>query len=119
MLTQPVGANEDVTIPFHPSTHRADRSAHDPVVITYRPTAYPAVENAVLEAFAAGSPVSLDLDAVPALDDEGLRGLIKLLRRGRDVDGEVTLQTHRPEHRERLAVTALDRLFPIVDSEAA
>jgi anti-anti-sigma regulatory factor len=89
------------------------------VVIQYRPAAYPAVESAVLDAFAAGTPVALDLDEVPALDDEGVRGLIKLLRRGREADREVALQTHRPEHRDRLAVTALDRLFPVEDPQAA
>jgi sugar/nucleoside kinase (ribokinase family) len=109
-----------VTNPFHSKTRDVDRSAHhDPVVITYRAAAYPAVENAVLEAFAAGTPVSLDLDASPALDDDGVKGLIKLLRRGRDADLEVALQTQRPEHRERLAVTALDRLFPIVGTKEA
>ncbi len=90
-----------------------------PVVIQYRPAAYPAVENAVLDAFAAGAPVALDLDEVPALDDEGVRGLIKLLRRGREADREVALRTHRTDHRDRLAVTALDRLFPVDDPRAA
>jgi anti-anti-sigma regulatory factor len=107
---------------FRLNTLRAARLAeHRPerIVIQYRPAAYPAVESAVLDAFAAGTPVALDLDEVPALDDEGVRGLIKLLRRGRDADREVALQTHRPEHRDRLAVTALDRLFPIEDPQAA
>ncbi len=100
-------------------THGTAEPRPDRVVIQYRPAAYPAVESAVLDAFAAGAPVALDLDEVPALDDEGVRGLIKLLRRGREVDREVALQTHRPDHRDRLAVTALDRLFPIEDPRAA
>ena len=106
----------------HLTTLCAARQAEprpDRVVIQYRPAAYPAVESAVLDAFAAGTPVALDLDEVPALDDEGVRGLIKLLRRGREADREVALQTHRPDHRDRLAVTALDRLFPVEDPRAA
>ena len=94
--------------------------AHGPenVIIQYHPAAYPSVQNAVDVALGAGSAVALDLDATQTLDDESVRGLIKLLRRGREVGAQVALRTHSDEQRRRLAQTALDRLFPIY-AEAA
>jgi len=90
-----------------------DRTSDDPVVIEYRPAAFASVDAAVQEALGDGGRVTLDLDPVQDLDFEGVRGLIKLLRRGREVGGEVALRTGKRQHWETLELTALDRLFPI------
>lgn len=90
------------------------------VVIQYRPSTYPAVEEAVLAALRDGSPrVILDLEALDALDTQGVRGLITLLRRARAVGGELALASLKPDVRRTLQVTALDRIFPVVEAEAA
>lgn len=90
------------------------------VVIQYRPHAYAAVEEAVLSALREGSPrVILDLEALDALDTQGVRGLITLLRRARAAGGELALTSLKPDVRRTLAVTALDRIFPLVEAEAA
>lgn len=90
------------------------------VVIQYRPHAYPAVEAAVLSALREGSPrVILDLEALDALDTQGVRGLITLLRRARAAGGDLALTSLKPDVRRTLAVTALDRIFPLVETEAA
>ena len=92
----------------------------DSVVIEYRPSAYPVVEAAVLTALKGGaSRVILDLDSLDALDTEGVRGLITLLRRARALGGELALSSIKPDVRRTLQVTALDRLFPMVEPEAA
>jgi anti-sigma B factor antagonist len=90
------------------------------VVIEYRPTAYPAVEAAVLTALEEGAArVILDLDCLPALDTAGVRGLITLLRRSRAIGGELALSANKPDIRRTLKVMALDRLFPMIEREAA
>jgi anti-anti-sigma factor len=90
------------------------------VVIEYRPSAYPALEAAVLTALEGGSVrVVLDLDSLEALDTDGVRGLITLLRRARAIGGELALSASKPDIRRTLKVMALDRLFPMVDAEAA
>ncbi|MEO6836312.1 MAG: STAS domain-containing protein [Candidatus Tumulicola sp.] len=90
------------------------------VVIEYRPSAYPVVEAAVLTALEAGAArVILDLDSLDTLDTEGVRGLITLLRRARALGGELALRSVKPDVRRTLAVTALDRIFPLVETEAA
>lgn len=91
-----------------------------PTVIAYRPHAYPAVEAAVLAEFQTGtSHVVLDLDLLDSLDAEGVRGLISLLRRSRAVGGELALHSSRPEVLRTLSVTALDKIFPLVEAQAA
>jgi anti-anti-sigma factor len=90
------------------------------VVMEYRPRAYPALEAAVLAAFEQGATrVILDLSALDGLDTEGVRGLITLLRRVRAVGGEIALSSPKPEVLRTLQVTALDRLFPVVEPKAA
>jgi len=87
------------------------------ITFSYRPEAVTALQATVLEAFAEGADrVVLDLDAVPHLDATGVRGLITLLRRAREVGGEVALRASRPDINRSLAVMALDRLFPMVDA---
>ncbi len=90
------------------------------ILIEYRPSAYPVVEAAVLAALAeGGSRVILDLDSLDALDTEGVRGLITLLRRARSVGGELALSSTKADIKRTLQVTALDRIFKMVEAEAA
>ena len=90
------------------------------VVIEYRPEAYPLVEAAVMTALedeTAG--VVLDLDSLETLDTDGVRGLITLLRRARASGRDLALSSTKPRVRHTLEVTALDRLFRMVEPEAA
>jgi|HubBroStandDraft_4_1064222.scaffolds.fasta_scaffold1476115_1 anti-anti-sigma factor len=90
------------------------------IVIEYHPSAYPIVEAAVMTALEnGGSRVILDLDSLDVLDTDGVRGLITLLRRVRSVGGELALSSTKTDVRRTLQVTALDRLFPMVEAEAA
>jgi anti-anti-sigma factor len=92
----------------------------EPVVIEYQPSAYRSLEAAVLAAIAGGAGrVVLDLDLLEALDTEAVRGLISLLRRSRAVGGDLALHASNPNVRRTLNVTALDRIFPMVELEAA
>lgn len=85
------------------------------ITLEYRPESMPALQTDILEAFEAGvHRVVLDLDSIDTLDSAGVRGLITLLRRSREVGGEVALHTTRPEISRSLGVMALDRLFPMV-----
>lgn len=86
-----------------------------PIVFEYRPAAFDALQVAVVTAFETGARrVVLDLDELPRLDTEGVRGLITLLRRSRELGGEVALHVTRPELLRTLNTLALDRLFPMV-----
>jgi len=86
-----------------------------PPTISYRPDAIDAITRETLAAFEEGAPrVVLDLDKLARLDTDGVRGLITLLRRSREVGGEVALKVTRPELIRSLSVMALDRLFPMV-----
>jgi anti-sigma B factor antagonist len=90
------------------------------VVISYDPKAYPSLEAAVVAALEAGADrVVLDLNALPSLDTEGVRGLIALLRRSRQIGGELALRCGKAEVLRTLQVTALDRLFAMIEPEAA
>jgi len=89
-----------------------------PLVIQYRPGAYAELEAALLAGLAAGSRIVVDLDLLQTLDVANVRELIALLRRGRAVGGEFALRATNEDIRRSLAVTALDRLFPI-NGEAA
>ncbi|HZY98417.1 MAG TPA: STAS domain-containing protein, partial [Candidatus Baltobacteraceae bacterium] len=67
------------------------------VVIEYRPDAIAALETAVLAALQEGAgQVVLDLNAIEALDTDGVRGLIKLLRSSRAAGGELALSVSKP-----------------------
>ncbi|MGC2244540.1 MAG: STAS domain-containing protein, partial [Candidatus Aquilonibacter sp.] len=86
-----------------------------PLTINYRPESLDAITRETLAAFEEGAPrVVLDLDKLARLDTEGVRGLITLLRRSREVGGEVALKVTRPELLRSLSVMALDRIFPMV-----
>lgn len=86
----------------------------------YQPKTLEDVSSRVLSAFADGAGrVVLNLDSLPRLDTDGVRGLIVLLRRSREVGGEIALSVTRPELLRSLHVMALDRLFPMVSGIAA
>jgi anti-anti-sigma factor len=90
------------------------------VTIEYRPKAYPALEAAVQTALENGAGrVVLNLDSLDSLDTEGVRGLISLLRHARSVGGDVALRSSKPDVLRTLSVTALDRIFALVQAEAA
>jgi len=90
-----------------------------PLTINYRPESLDAITREALAAFEEGAPrVALDLDSLVRLDTDGVRGLITLLRRSREVGGEVALRVTRPELIRSLSVMALDRLFPMVGMAA-
>jgi anti-anti-sigma factor len=85
------------------------------IVFEYRPAAFEALQAAMLTAFESGATrVVLDLDELPRLDTEGVRGLITLLRRSREVGGEVALRATRPGVLRTLNTLSLDRIFPMV-----
>jgi anti-anti-sigma factor len=91
----------------------------EPIVIEYRPQAYPALEAAVGAALESGAKVVLNLDSLDVLDTEGVRGLISLLRHARSIGGELALRATKPDVLRTLSVTALDRIFALVREEAA
>lgn len=78
-----------------------------------QPGAIAALQKALVAAVSRGRQVIVDLDALPALDNPALRGLIMLLRRVREAGGELILRVTRPELRSTLALTALDRVFEV------
>jgi anti-anti-sigma factor len=87
----------------------------DSVLVDYHPESVEAVQAAVLFALGEGAPrVVLALDHLDRLDTQAVRGLITLLRRARDIGGDLALQVTRPDLLRSLRVTALDRLFPLV-----
>lgn len=89
------------------------------LVIEYRPGAYAPLEAAIMAALEAGTPVELGLDSLESLDVGNVRELIALLRRCRAIGGEFALRASKPNIRKTLAVTALDRLFPVLGEEEA
>lgn len=92
----------------------------DSIVIEYRPDAFPVVEAGLSAALAEGeSSIVLDLDSLNALDTEGVRGLIRLLRRARASGRDLALSATKPAILRTLQVTALDRLFGMVQAEPA
>ncbi len=86
-----------------------------PIVFEYRPAAFEALQAAVITAFETGAPrIVLDLDNLPRLDTHAVRGLITLLRRSREVGGELALRVTRPDLLRTLNTLSLDRIFPVV-----
>ena len=82
------------------------------IVLDYRPEAFTELERTMLEAIEFGArQVVLNLDALNVLDNDGVRALIRLLRRARAVGGALALQTSKPAVLRTLSVTALDRIF--------
>ncbi len=96
------------------------QTSYTPPTFDYRPDALERITHDTLAAFEQGATrVVLDLDTLSKLDTDSVRGLITLLRRSREVGGEVALRVTRPELLRSLSVMALDRLFPMVKGVAA
>ncbi len=89
----------------------------DSPTFDYDPAALEQLQAASLAALDAGAPmVVFNLDSLERLDVEGVRGLISLLRRTRERGGELALRASRPDILRSLKVTALDRIFPLVEA---
>lgn len=99
---------------------KVSQSRMESVTIEYRPQSFPAIEAAILEALRDGAErVVLDLDSVASLDSAALRELIKLLRGVRSSGGDLALRSTRANVLRTLSVTALDRVFPVLQPKAA
>lgn len=61
--------------------------------------------------------LTVSVDALRELDDAAIAATVRALRRLRAVGGTLRLVTQRDDHRERLAVTGLDRVFDVYDSK--
>lgn len=89
------------------------------IVLEYRPQALAELELTIIETIECGAPqVVLNLDALDELDNDGIRALIRLLRRSRAVGGTLALQTSKPAVLRTLSVTALDRVFEMAEAAA-
>jgi anti-anti-sigma factor len=115
MLDLRVSAN----LQFDFSLNEAQQRSMESIVIEYRPESVRAIEAAVLAVTSAGDRVILDLSALDTLDTAGVRGLIELLRLTRSTSGELALRASRAEVLRTLSVTGLDKLFPLVEAQAA
>ncbi len=92
----------------------------EPVTIEYQPKSLPELEAAILDALREGAErVVLDLDSVPSLDSAMLRELITLLRLARSRGADLALRSTRTAVHRTLSVTALDRVFPVLQPKAA
>jgi anti-anti-sigma regulatory factor len=90
------------------------------LTLDYRPEALDRIQADALAALRDGAPrVVLNLDELPRLDADSVRGLITILRRSREIGGEVALKVTRQDLLRSLHVMALDRLFPMVGNLAA
>lgn len=89
------------------------------IVIEYCPESLGATEAAVVAVAGMGGRVILDLDVLDALGTDGVRGLIGLLRLSRSAGGELALRATKAEVLRTLSVTGLDKLFPLVETQAA
>jgi anti-anti-sigma factor len=61
--------------------------------------------------------ITLDLTSLIELDVAALHGLISLLRSVRKCGAGITLAVAHPEVRRTLAVTALDKVFSVVQCD--
>jgi anti-anti-sigma factor len=61
--------------------------------------------------------ITLDLRSIVSLDITALRALISLLRIVRKCGADLTLAVAHPDVRRTLAVTALDKVFTVVQCE--
>lgn len=77
------------------------------------PSEIEGLQRRMLTALRRGYRVILDLDQLPVLDNPAIRGLILLLRGMRAVGGSLALFVTRPEHRQMLQLTALDRIVEV------
>ncbi|MGC1381082.1 MAG: STAS domain-containing protein [Candidatus Baltobacteraceae bacterium] len=92
----------------------------EPVVIEYRPEAFPALQGALQAALQSGArQIVLNLDGVETLESQAIRELIWLLRQARAAGGELVLQAGSVSVLRTLSVTGLDRIFRVVETETA
>ena len=77
------------------------------------------LQREMIGAFEDGDQVRLKLDGLDRLGSDTVRALITLLRRSREVGGDITLNVTKPELQRSLHVLALDRLFTIETTEVA
>jgi anti-anti-sigma factor len=89
------------------------------ITFEYEANNFQYLERVTLDALKDGLYVTVNLDYVPSLDIHDLRLLIGLLRRTRENGGEFALRASRPDVRRKLALTALDRVFTVLGSDAA
>lgn len=91
------------------------------VVLDYHINDLAATEKRVQDALELGAGrVILDLGGLRVLDAAGVRGLIEILRSSRTAgSGELALRSSDPDVLRTLSVTALDRLFPVLQGEPA
>jgi anti-anti-sigma factor len=71
------------------------------------------LEGMLMEGLSRSRRLLLNLDHLPVLDNAAIRGLIRMLRRVREAGGTLVLCVTRPEHRNVLRLTALDRVFEV------
>lgn len=77
--------------------------------------AFERLQGQVVSATEAGArEITLALDEIPALDSAAIRQLIKLLRRTRELGGDIALAVSRADLLRTLRVTALDKVFTVV-----
>lgn len=104
----------------HLQRHYDDKDAVESPVFAFATGQLEQLEGGIIDALDAGAErVVLDLDSLASLDSGGVRDLISLLRRTRERGGDVALRATRPAVLRTLRVTALDRLFTMVNTEAA
>lgn len=110
-----------VCMQVHTCTLPKRKNHVETVVLDYHTADLPATEKRVQDALGLGvERVVLNLDTLTVLDAHGVRGLIEILRSSRTAgSGELALRSNNPDVLRTLSVTALDRLFPILQGEAA
>lgn len=77
------------------------------------------MQRGMIDAFEGGEQVRIKLDGLERLGSDTVRALITLLRRSREVGGDITLNVTKPDLQRSLHVLALDRLFTIETTEVA
>jgi anti-sigma B factor antagonist len=77
----------------------------------------PRLKDRLVELAGGGrSRIAVDLGGVEFMDSTGIGVLISGLKRCREAGGELALAAPRDPVRKVLAITGLDRVFPIHDS---
>lgn len=91
------------------------------VILDYHLDDLPGTGKSVQDALDLGAQrVILDLDSLAVLDAKAVRGLIGILRSSRVAgSADVALRSSNRDVLRTLNVTALDRLFPVLESKPA
>jgi len=89
------------------------------MVLDYGTGSHEQFEATTLNALRSGREVVVNLDGLTSIEIEDIQRLIKLLRQSRNMGTEFALRATRPQVRKALAVTALDRIFTLVEADAA